>query len=127
MRAKVNVEFGAVAFVIGYVALGIPLSLRSKVAGTGITRCTLRPSPRSGDWQCQQLQYNPRKIESFGRRDGEGRERLWSKLVKLIRLRRRANASLRFMNLHFKVDEIMRVRERIWGGVLVLLYSSLHG
>nr|KIR43991.1 hypothetical protein I312_06807 [Cryptococcus bacillisporus CA1280] len=57
------------------------------------------------NWQCQ-LRYNPRKIESFGRRDGEGCERLWSKLVKLIRLNRRANASLRLMNLHFKVDEI---------------------
>lgn len=77
------------------------------------------------NWQCQ-LQYNPRKIESFGRRDGEGCERLWSKLVKLIRLNRRANASLRLMNLHFKVDEINESARTDLGGCSLSFDSLLH-
>lgn len=51
-------------------------------------------------------------------RDGEGCERLWSKLVKLIRLNRRAKASLRPMNLHFKVDEIHESTRTDLGGCL---------
>ncbi|OWZ40688.1 hypothetical protein C361_04077 [Cryptococcus neoformans Tu259-1] len=39
-------------------------------------------------------------------RDGEGCERLWSKLSKLIRLDRRSNASLRLMNIQFRVDHV---------------------
>lgn len=39
-------------------------------------------------------------------RDGEGCERLWSKLSELIRLDRRSNASLRLMNIQSRVDHV---------------------
>lgn len=43
-------------------------------------------------WSCQ-LVYNPRLREGFGLSDGEGTERLWSKLRKLISITRQSSVS----------------------------------
>jgi len=39
------------------------------------------------EWVCQ-LTYNPRILVSLGLSDGEGTERLWSHLIKLIGIER---------------------------------------
>ena len=49
-------------------------------------------------WECQ-LRYNPRLREKFGLTNGEGCERLWSRLRILIALCRGATSSHRLVNI----------------------------
>lgn len=52
------------------------------------------------EWGCQ-LQYNPRLNSGFGMADGEGNERNWFKLSKLIRQLRYATKQHRIVSLNF--------------------------
>jgi hypothetical protein len=44
------------------------------------------------EWGCQ-LIYNPRMCSGLGLSDGEGTERLWSRLVRLIGIQRSSSVS----------------------------------
>ncbi|KAF8444153.1 hypothetical protein L210DRAFT_3611346 [Boletus edulis BED1] len=46
------------------------------------------------EWACQ-LVYNPRLVEGLGLTDGEGTERLWSRLIKLISIQRSSSRQRR--------------------------------
>ncbi|KAK1226507.1 hypothetical protein PQX77_010515 [Marasmius sp. AFHP31] len=56
-------------------------------------------------WSCQ-LYYNPRLREGLGITDGEGTERLWSRLRKLIGLERRASRARRIWMFDRQCDTI---------------------
>ncbi|KAK1225825.1 hypothetical protein PQX77_011236 [Marasmius sp. AFHP31] len=56
-------------------------------------------------WSCQ-LYYNPRLREGLGITDGEGTERLWSRLRKLIGLERRASCAKRIWLFDRQCDTI---------------------
>ncbi|KAK1224570.1 hypothetical protein PQX77_012524 [Marasmius sp. AFHP31] len=56
-------------------------------------------------WSCQ-LYYNPRLREGLGITDGEGTERLWSRLRKLIGLERRASRAKRIWLFDRQCDTI---------------------
>ncbi|KAL0573317.1 hypothetical protein V5O48_008639 [Marasmius crinis-equi] len=56
-------------------------------------------------WTCQ-LHYNPRLGKGFGLTDGEGTERLWSALRKLIGLERRSSRARRIWLLDRQCDAI---------------------
>ncbi|KAJ8081689.1 hypothetical protein PM082_007535 [Marasmius tenuissimus] len=58
-------------------------------------------------WHCQ-LHYNPRLRPGLGITDGEGTERLWSRLRKLIGLERRASRAVRIWMLDRQCDAIAR-------------------
>ncbi|KAK4700282.1 hypothetical protein P7C70_g5969, partial [Phenoliferia sp. Uapishka_3] len=49
-------------------------------------------------WLCQML-FNPRFLLGYGLSDGEGTERFWAFLAKLVSLNRNASSSLRLSNL----------------------------
>ncbi|KAK1222995.1 hypothetical protein PQX77_014141 [Marasmius sp. AFHP31] len=62
-------------------------------------------------WHCQ-LHYNPRMRPGLGITDGEGTERLWSRLRKLIGLERRASRAVCIWMLDRQCDAIARdIRE----------------
>ncbi|KAK1222720.1 hypothetical protein PQX77_014425 [Marasmius sp. AFHP31] len=56
-------------------------------------------------WSCQ-LHYNPRLREGLGITDGEGTERLWSRLRKLIGLERRSSRAKRIWLFDRQCDTI---------------------
>ncbi|KAG7100049.1 hypothetical protein E1B28_001834 [Marasmius oreades] len=56
-------------------------------------------------WSCQ-LQYNPRLHAGLGLTDGEGTERLWSRLRELIGIERRSSAARRLWLLDRQLDSI---------------------
>jgi Kyakuja-Dileera-Zisupton transposase len=55
------------------------------------------------EWSCQ-LIYNPRLREGLGLTDGEGVERLWSRLRKLIGITRASGVSARHVSFVFGLD-----------------------
>ncbi|KAG6374455.1 hypothetical protein JVT61DRAFT_4497 [Boletus reticuloceps] len=64
------------------------------------------------EWACQ-LVYNPRLVDGLGLSDGEGTERLWSRLIKLIGIERASSVSPQIPSLHKLTDGVQRQR-RIW-------------
>ncbi|KAK4699766.1 hypothetical protein P7C70_g6489, partial [Phenoliferia sp. Uapishka_3] len=55
------------------------------------------------NWLCQ-MSFNPRFLLGFGLTDGEGTERFWSFLSRLVSLNRRASSSLRLSNIQTRAD-----------------------
>ncbi|KAL0057592.1 hypothetical protein AAF712_015755 [Marasmius tenuissimus] len=67
----------------------------------------------SHQWVCQ-LHYNPRMRVGLGITDGEGTERLWSRLCKMIGLERRASRARRVWMIDRQCDAIaLDLREGI--------------
>lgn len=66
-------------------------------------------------WSCQ-LVYNPRLREGFGLTDGEGVERLWSRMRKLIGVCRNSAVSSAFTHARsFVTDEIISSANAAFG------------
>lgn len=61
-------------------------------------------------WSCQ-LVYNPRLRAGLGLSEGEGTERLWSRLRKLIGLTRSSAVCFPFIRCFSKLNEISREHE----------------
>ena len=64
-------------------------------------------------WACQ-LIYNPRIREGLGLSDGEGTERLWSKLRKLISITRQMAVRTNFPSKFAIADFFFQRSRRIW-------------
>ncbi|KAJ8094200.1 hypothetical protein PM082_023409 [Marasmius tenuissimus] len=68
-------------------------------------------------WVCQ-LYYNPRLKKGLGLSDGEGNERLWSNLRKLIGLERRSSRARRIWLLDRQCDAIAQDHRRALGATI---------
>lgn len=66
--------------MLQYDVLGVDVVQRLRFATTAM-------HAYGHEWACQ-LVYNPRLTEGLGLSDGEGTERLWSRLIRLIGIER---------------------------------------
>ena len=64
-------------------------------------------------WACQ-LIYNPRFREGVGLTDGEGVERLWSRMRKLVGLERSSGVSLLFFGQVSVTEGTTKRTRRLW-------------
>ncbi|KAL0567055.1 hypothetical protein V5O48_014942 [Marasmius crinis-equi] len=77
-------------------------------------------------WVCQ-LYYNPRLRVGLGITDGEGVERLWSRLRKLIGIERRASRATRLRILDRQCDAIARdLRQGLRKWIQRRLYKNIQ-
>ncbi|KAK1231142.1 hypothetical protein PQX77_005748 [Marasmius sp. AFHP31] len=77
-------------------------------------------------WACQLL-YNPRMRVGLGITDGEGTERLWSRLRRIIGLERRASRAKRRWMLDRQCDSIaMDLREGLGGWIRRRLHKNVQ-
>ncbi|KAK1220242.1 hypothetical protein PQX77_017007 [Marasmius sp. AFHP31] len=77
-------------------------------------------------WACQLL-YNPRMRVGLGITDGEGTERLWSRLRKMIGLERRASRAKRLWMLDRQCDSIaMDLREGLGTWIRKRLHKNVQ-
>ncbi|KAK1223061.1 hypothetical protein PQX77_014060 [Marasmius sp. AFHP31] len=77
-------------------------------------------------WACQ-LHYNPRMRVGLGITDGEGTERLWSRLRRMIGLERRASRAKRCWMLDRQCDSIaMDLREGLGAWIRKRLHKNVQ-
>lgn len=73
-------------------------------------------------WSCQ-LEYNPRLNEDWGLSDGEGLERIWSKLAPLVGALRYSTAFHRLCALELKTRHINEAARKVSGMSFFFLWA----
>ncbi|KAH9809039.1 hypothetical protein DFH28DRAFT_906984, partial [Melampsora americana] len=76
-------------------------------------------------WGCQ-LEYNPRLNEDWGLSDGEGLERIWSKLAPLVGALRRSTSFHRLCALELKTCHINEAARKVSVRWLLQRLSNSH-